>query len=260
VSLDGSGLTRLTAEAGSHSISLSPNGKLFTDSMIRNYGLSEGGGLGWMFYGGHGGLGPMTAAAMSTAERLLREAGCFADVSILDCRRPSQDWSVCDSEMASVMRGEPQDTSCLAAFGIKTLDDVDLHGTRGWVVFLPVLPLRADAMERAFELAHEVVAPHGFEPRITMNFLGRSAVESLIAVVFERSDAEASARAQAALHSLHAAFRGSGFALYRSDVDHQAGALLYGDEPHGHVLRALKASLDPRGLIAPGRYGLGEDS
>ncbi|RVT87731.1 FAD-binding oxidoreductase [Inhella crocodyli] len=123
----------------------------------------------------------------------------------------------------------------------------------GLIWYAPLVPMRADAVRRYAEMVGEVTRAHGLEPLITFTTLGDRVFDSTVPLVFDRSDPAACARAQACWHALLARGREAGFFPYRFPI--QGMEPLRQLAPESCALsERIHRSLDPQGLIAPGRY------
>ena len=117
----------------------------------------------------------------------------------------------------------------------------------------PILPMRgADAMA-----LHALVAPifsrHGFDLFMTVSLINERSLCAVLTVAFDRDDTAETVRARACHRALFDAVMEAGYIPYRMGIESMAAL-----DPHGDVFwkvaARIKAALDPKGLIAPGRY------
>ncbi|MBP2477759.1 4-cresol dehydrogenase (hydroxylating) [Crossiella equi] len=124
----------------------------------------------------------------------------------------------------------------------------------GLVFFLPVVPLSGEMIARSEELLRDMHDRTGVRYGATYFTLDTEQTLAIIALRFEREEAEA-ARAHRALDGLYTVFAEAGFTMCRLDVDHADWAERLSPDPAARrLLDRVKAMLDPDGVIAPGRY------
>ena len=128
-------------------------------------------------------------------------------------------------------------------------------GGGGLYWFAPVSPARgSDAMHQK-DLARHILADHGMDYLAAPTLNGRD-LHHLVAMVFNRNDAEESRRAKACFGELVKEFGKSGYGLYRVGIDYMDQlAQLYG-KTNRDVNRSIKRALDPNGILAPGKSGI----
>ncbi|MFZ3561258.1 FAD-binding oxidoreductase [Streptomyces sp. BH055] len=124
----------------------------------------------------------------------------------------------------------------------------------GMVSFLPMLPFTGESVVRAYALLDEVSTRTGLRAAATLHVLDPDLAECVSGVRFERNEAGAAA-AHRALDLLYERFTAAGFVPYRLDIAHADwNDRLRVDPAATRLARRLKATLDPSGTIAPGRY------
>lgn len=142
--------------------------------------------------------------------------------------------------------------------GELTLDSFRVLNWRpggGLAWFAPVAPaLGKDALKQK-DLAKRIMARHGFE-YLGAPTVGVRDLHHLIALVFDRRDAEEKQRADACFRELMETFTRQGYGLYRAGIGYMDKlAQMYG-QTNREVNRAIKRALDPNGIIAPGKSGI----
>jgi len=130
--------------------------------------------------------------------------------------------------------------------------DID-HGRIGMLCCLPVLPAKAKDVKRAAQILDEVAKSHGIMAAGTFNPIDGYNLEAVINVYFDRRNSEEVIQAHATNEALHDAFHASGYKFYRLDVKNMKR--VYNYQPiYWETLDELKKFIDPKGIIAPGRY------
>ena len=102
-------------------------------------------------------------------------------------------------------------------------------------------------------LTGEVTRRYGLTPYITLNSAGTNALEVVINIAF-RTDRPADVeRAHTCNAELESAFQQRGLILCRAGIQSMERVVDAAD-PFWQTVRELKYTLDPRGIIAPGRF------
>jgi len=120
-----------------------------------------------------------------------------------------------------------------------------------WIA--PVLPLRGrDAMTVA-TMAEEILSRYGFEPLMTFTLINERSMVCIVQVSYDRGSEEEGQRATACYQEFNAALAEKGYYPYRAAA---AGVTRYHDpnDPYWQTLAAMKRTLDPNNILAPGRY------
>jgi 4-cresol dehydrogenase (hydroxylating) flavoprotein subunit len=191
----------------------------------------------------------ISALVVAEAER----SGLFTDVSRTDAQDPERP----DHEVARLVErsyaGDPDGRDALfqAKMG-RPADTVDEQV--GFLFFLPLVPFDGPSVARADQLLDVVATRTGVRCGATLHGLSPDLIDYVVTMKFAR-DGEAPQRAHRALDLLHELFTDAGFVPYRLDVDHADWAHRLTPDPRERALaRRLKHTLDPRSVIAAGRY------
>jgi 4-cresol dehydrogenase (hydroxylating) len=120
----------------------------------------------------------------------------------------------------------------------------------------PTFPASGDAARQATRIAERLFGKHGFELPITLTFVTPDRVVATTSCNFNRNDPEEKRRAHALFYNLHDSFEAAGIPQYRAGILGQRD-ITYPEQGRFETLNSLKTVLDPKGVIAPGRYGLG---
>jgi len=123
----------------------------------------------------------------------------------------------------------------------------------GLIWYSPLVPMRAEPVERYVGIVGKVCAAHAIEPLITLTSLSERCFDSSVPLLFDRNDRDAGVRARSCYRALLEAGRAEGFVPYRLSA-HEMAWLTAGDAPCWEMAEAIKAALDPTGIIAPARY------
>lgn len=116
----------------------------------------------------------------------------------------------------------------------------------------PVAPNEGAHAARISALASEVLLPAGFEPAISMTVLTDRTLSCIISLAWDRDVPGEDERAMAAYRQLLSRLAASGYHSYRLGVGSMDAMGAGG--PYQDLLQSLKESLDPNGILAPGRY------
>ncbi|GAA2966086.1 FAD-binding oxidoreductase [Actinokineospora diospyrosa] len=196
-----------------------------------------------------------TEAAVAALSAIIAEeatrSGVFTEVSTTDATDPTAEHHAVTSLVERSYLGDPDVTDRVFEQKMGMRAD-QLDSDLGFLFFLPLLPFTAEAVVKAEELLARVHADTGILAGGTGNVLGADLVDLVVAMKFDRADARAAHRA---LDRLYELFSEQGFLPYRLDVDHHGWIDRVGGRPSARAFaRRLKDSLDPTGVIAPGRY------
>jgi 4-cresol dehydrogenase (hydroxylating) len=117
----------------------------------------------------------------------------------------------------------------------------------------PVLPLRGADMLAVHELAAPVFSEYRFDLFATFSMINERSLGGVLTIAYDKDDEEEVERAQLCYRTVFSRMMAAGYCPYRVG-NHSMGEL----DPHGDVywqtVARIKDALDPRGIIAPGRY------
>lgn len=171
--------------------------------------------------------------------------------------------SVTDALLPAIdlYRGIPTDHFVRQAYvkshARKPDSDIDAARDRCGLVWLgPMVPFTSKHVLRALSLAKETFARHSFDVFVEVMIESARSIILLIGVFYDRHDTRDADRARAWYADAHAAFLGEGYPPYRAATMSMAGTLDV-NPPARNFLDAIKTALDPKNVIAPGRYGVG---
>jgi 4-cresol dehydrogenase (hydroxylating) len=116
----------------------------------------------------------------------------------------------------------------------------------------PVAPNEGAAAGHLTSLVAERVLAHGFEPAISLTMISGRALACIVSLAYDRGISGEDERAMACYRNLVAELAGHGYYSYRLAVGTMAAMGEPG--PYANLLDGIKNALDPRGILAPGRY------
>lgn len=157
-------------------------------------------------------------------------------------------------------QGEPYEAS---ARGVPTtigLQSVNWYGGRGGhLSFAPVMPQDGARVQAYATRVKRIYREMGQDYYATFT-IGRRHINNVSLILYDRDDRASTARADRLFRRLVTEAAKEGYAEYRGHIDYMdliAGTYDF----NGHALNRLndkvKAALDPNGIIAPGRNGIG---
>jgi len=225
-------------------------------------------------WNGSGGLYG-TKAQVTEARRLIRVAlkGSADRISFLDDKmlalsiryaRPIRFFTGWDlssvhtvlQPLYGLLKGVPSDQNLRSAYWRKKTAipadmDLDRDGC-GLLWFAPVLPADSAAVAKVRDATVAVLVAGGFEPMISLSLMSGRAIACVISISFDRGVEGEDGRAMACYENLVAQINRMGFYSYRLGI--QSMAEMNASDSYGKLIRLLKDTLDPAGILAPGRY------
>jgi len=116
----------------------------------------------------------------------------------------------------------------------------------------PVVPNRGQDIADVTQIATSTLLGCEFEPQISISLATARAAICVITISYDRAVHGEDERALRCYVALLERLLASGYPPYRLNV--ASMDRMRDDTSYGNALRALKASLDPNGILAPGRY------
>lgn len=117
----------------------------------------------------------------------------------------------------------------------------------------PMLPLRGEDMLAVHALAQASFDKYGFDLFATFSMVNERTLGGVLTVAYDKDDPEEAARARACHDEVFASMFEAGYIPYRVG-NHAMGRLDPQGDSYWRTVGALKAALDPAGILAPGRY------
>lgn len=121
----------------------------------------------------------------------------------------------------------------------------------------PTLPLRGRDCVQAIETAEQLFEEHRFEPLFAFVTHGDRAAYFVPMLVYDRAVDGDDARAMNCHDAVLAALVDAGYLPHRLGI-HSMDALPHARDDYGALISRLKRALDPRDVLAPGRYDFRE--
>lgn len=119
-----------------------------------------------------------------------------------------------------------------------------------------VSPLTGRHTGKLIELSSSMFRKHGLDFSITFIMVNPRSTLGLIEIFYDRQSADECARMQALYDELAEATTRAGYQQYRTSVAY-SDRILQPARPYRQLVDALKQAVDPNGVLAPGRYGIG---
>lgn len=117
----------------------------------------------------------------------------------------------------------------------------------------PVLPLRGEDLLAVHALAEAQFERHGFDLFATFSMINERSLGGVLTVAYDKDDPAEAARARACHDAVFQDMLEAGYIPYRVGT-HSMAALDPAGDSYWRTVAALKAALDPHGILAPGRY------
>jgi 4-cresol dehydrogenase (hydroxylating) len=132
-------------------------------------------------------------------------------------------------------------------------EQMDLDRDRcGLLWCAPIAPLDGIHATAISRLAVRILLEHGFEPMISLTLLTERTIGCVISISYDRDVAGEDENALSCHQRLIEELNREGYFPYRLGI--QSMDQMQGDSGYNSLLRTLKDSLDPNGILSPGRY------
>jgi 4-cresol dehydrogenase (hydroxylating) len=139
----------------------------------------------------------------------------------------------------------------------RPLSDVDpTRDSCGLIWFAPVTPLTGRHVSRVLDLCRPLFREHGFDFSVSLIVVNPRSAVALMQVFYDKADPTETARARDLYEHLYGLTMRAGYQQYRMNVANMHWLL----EPvpeYQRLLDSIKSAVDPCGILAPGRYGIG---
>lgn len=117
----------------------------------------------------------------------------------------------------------------------------------------PIFPMDGDHARKVTTLMESIYHKHGFDFLVTLTLLTDRSLVAVSNIAFDRKNIDESRRAKLCYDELNLSLKNDGYISYRvgpsafSDLNKKSSVFW-------DVVRDLKESLDPKGILSPGRY------
>lgn len=117
----------------------------------------------------------------------------------------------------------------------------------------PVIPQTGRDAMRVMTVVEPILERYAFEPLVTFTLISERAMIAILSVPFDKTDPEEGRRAEACYHALLDVLMAEGYPPYRVSIEGM-DRLWRDSEVFWDVARQIKRALDPKDIIARGRY------
>jgi len=122
----------------------------------------------------------------------------------------------------------------------------------GLIWCAPIAPLTGEHALRVAGLASTVLLKWGFEPMLSFTLVTDRSLACVVSITYDRDLPDEDQKALACYHELVDSLVAAGYRFYRLGI--QSMQQMDSSESYDDLLRLLKQTLDPAGILAPGRY------
>ena len=158
-------------------------------------------------------------------------------------------------------QGQPREGWMRQDVGLAPLGVVDWGGNPGGHSdFGPIVAPVGDRAEQVYSIIERRFLEFGKDPWIGMFGISSRALIFVADMFFERTDEEETARCRALFRQLCDDMAEIGVGLYRTHLRFMDDAVKmhrWGDSALPRLNNRIKAALDPNGILAPGKQGIG---
>jgi FAD/FMN-containing dehydrogenase len=123
----------------------------------------------------------------------------------------------------------------------------------GLIWYAPLVEMKHEQVVSYVRFVTDTMSAHGREPLITLTSLSERCFASTVPILFDQASAEERDAAWRCYDQLLTEGAARGFLPYRVGIQ-SMGWLMRQAPAHWKLVSALKGTLDPDGLLAPGRY------
>ncbi|KPQ01340.1 FAD-binding oxidoreductase [Marinobacter sp. HL-58] len=204
-------------------------------------------------------LGPVTDRLVFINRQRINMARTFARVLPEKLATRVNGMADTLSGALEIMHGTPNDVALALAYwrsGTLPAPGKPKNPARdgcGLIWFAPLVPIRGKDVRRYVDMIERICPQFGVNPLITLTTINDRCFDSTVPLLFDRGDADATARANECYRALFEAGQKEGFLPYRLNID-AMGILTTGDSVFTRLSSQLKAAVDPNFILAPGRY------
>jgi len=161
----------------------------------------------------------------------------------------------------NLSRGIPTDhfakqVYCKSSTGKPTADIIDPAKDQCGVLWLgPLVPFTSEHILKVIEFSRSISDKHGFDYFLEIIVESPRTVIFLLGVLYDRQDEKETNRARAWYEETQRALLQNGYPSYRTTTMSMPHSL-DNDQVSKDFFNTIKKAIDPRNIIAPGRYGI----
>ena len=123
---------------------------------------------------------------------------------------------------------------------------------------MPTVPFEGRHVTAALGIIQQTISRYSFEPILIVGCISERVVYINVDITYDRDVAGEDERAMACHDEMLGRLIGAGYIPYRLGIE-SVRLLPEPEDGTGRLLHALKKTLDPNNILAPGRYGLGAE-
>lgn len=166
-------------------------------------------------------------------------------------------------EMFGLLEGKPTWRVLQSAYFKSPLspDLTDLDPARdkcGLIWLAPALPMTGFDAERIHKIAEDIFGKYGFNMSACFTMMNKRTLFFLLGIFFDRTNHDEVQRAESLFRQLQSEIRKAGFESYRGGVPNWS-TNQYAERAEDILLAQLKQTLDPKNILAPGKYYVGKN-
>ncbi|MAE64597.1 MAG: hypothetical protein CMJ18_10050 [Phycisphaeraceae bacterium] len=136
--------------------------------------------------------------------------------------------------------------------------DTDVDPVRdgcGLTWFAPLVPMSSEHVGAMIDMSRSRFDEFGFDHYIAGLMVNPRSIVLLMSIFYRKDDPDETDRARSLYDALRADATEAGYQQYRTTVSHES--ILDCAPEMKETANRIRAALDPQGIMAPGRYGLG---
>jgi 4-cresol dehydrogenase (hydroxylating) len=159
----------------------------------------------------------------------------------------------------SILKGNPSEFFLRHAYFRSSVKkpDLDVNPVKdgcGLIWFAPITPLTADNIDEVLSICKPLFKQYGFDFYVALLLNGQRSMVALMSILYQKDCSEQSSRARHLYFALCAATERAGYQQYRAGVGYME-RILDNAPAYRSLVNTIKHSVDPNGILAPGKYG-----
>lgn len=137
-----------------------------------------------------------------------------------------------------------------------TDDDIDPARDRCGLIWIgPMVPLNGRDMSDVVGMVRPLYVKYGFDFTTALIVGNPRTVVALMSVFFDKEDPDETGRAEALYYAIGEVTQRAGYQAYRASTMYMSKIMEPAPE-FQDLCNRIKGALDPRGILAPGKYGI----